>query len=87
MKKFEPILDAYELAEGSIVKGKDQDELFQLGAYDADKKGYDAYSYQDGVRFDDFMVVITESELMDNYLVSKRDDEEEAEGGMLSDNV
>ena len=74
-KNFQPIEDAYELSEGSIVKGKEQEELFQLGEYDADKKGYTAYPYENGERFGDFSVLITESELMDNYLI-----ETDAEG-------
>ena len=71
MKKenFEPINDAYQLEEGSIIKGKEQDELFELGSYDANKKGYAAYPYEDGVKFDDFTIVIPEGELMDNYLI------------------
>ena len=86
---FEAIDDAYELSEGSIVKGKEQDELFQLGEYDADKKGYTAFPYENGQRMDDFTVLITESELMDNYLVEKEkgDDEEASDEGMLSDSI
>jgi hypothetical protein len=88
-RNFVPIDDAYELTEGAIIKGKDQDELFQLGPYDPDKKAYDATPYEDGNNFSDFTVVITEGELMDNYLIEskKGDDEEAAEGGMLSDSV
>jgi len=66
---FETISDAYQLAEGSIIKEKDQEELFELGEYDADKKGYTVFPYEDGQRFDDFNLVISESELMDNYLI------------------
>jgi hypothetical protein len=89
-KNFQPIDDAYELSEGSIVKGKDQEELFQLGEYDADKKGYTAYAYENGERFGDFSVLITESELMDNYLLQSRGEEESqgekaAEDDKLSD--
>jgi len=80
---FEPIDDAYELSEGAIVKGKDQDELFQLGEYDAEKKGYMAYPYENGERFGDFSVLITESELMDNYLVQSKS--EEPESGQATD--
>jgi len=88
-RHFEPIDDAYELTEGAIIKGKDQDELFQLGPYDPDKKAYDATPYQDGMSFSDFTVVITEDELMDNYLIEskKGDDEEAADDGMLSDSL
>ncbi|HEY4194460.1 MAG TPA: hypothetical protein VGM63_02935 [Mucilaginibacter sp.] len=86
MKNFEIISDAYQLAEGSIIKEKDQDELFELGVYDADKKGYAVFPFEDGVRFDDFTMVISESELMDNYLVEKGDDEV-AGDPLLSDSL
>lgn len=88
-RTFAPIADAYQLTEGAIIKGRDQDELFQIGPYDPDKKAYDATPYQDGTSFSDFTVLITEDELMDNYLIEskKGDDEEAAEGGMLSDSV
>jgi hypothetical protein len=87
MKKFETILDAYQLAEGSIIKEKDQDEIFELGAYDADKKGYAVFPFEDGIRFEDFTMVISESELMDNYLIEskKGEDEGDTDGPMLSD--
>ncbi|MBS1524698.1 MAG: hypothetical protein JST19_03550 [Bacteroidetes bacterium] len=89
MKKFEPIDDAYELAEGSIIKGKQQDELFQLGEYDPDKKGYTAYAYEKGRRMDDFTVLITESELMDNYLIetAKGDDGDTPNEDLLADSI
>ena len=72
---FETINDAYQLAEGSIIKEKDQEELFELGEYDADKKGYTVFPYEDGQRFDDFNLVISESELMDNYLIKSSDED------------
>jgi hypothetical protein len=72
---FETISDAYQLAEGSIIKEKDQEELFELGEYDADKKGYTVFPYEDGQRFDDFNLVISESELMDNYLIKSSDED------------
>jgi hypothetical protein len=90
-KKFQQIEDAYELSEGSIVKGKAQEELFQLGDYDADKKAYTAHPYENGERFGDFTVLISESELMDNYLVESGDEESEseqaAEDDTLSDSI
>ena len=70
-KNFETISDAYQLAEGSIIKEKDQEELFELGEYDADKKGYVVFPFEEGVRFDDFSILVTENELMDNYLIEK----------------
>ncbi len=86
-ENFEPILDAYQLAEGSIIKGKEQEELFQLGEYDAEKKAYSAYPYEDGQRFDDFDVLITEDELMDNYLVETKKDDESSEDPLISDSI
>ncbi|MGN6637644.1 MAG: hypothetical protein ACTHJ8_01940 [Mucilaginibacter sp.] len=86
---FEPIVDAYQLTEGSVVKGKEQEELFQLGEYDEEKKGYTAYPYDNGQRMEDFPVLITETELMDNYLIESQenDDEEASDDGMLSDSI
>jgi len=84
-KNFEPILDAYQLTEGSIVKEKDHDEIFEIGVYDAEKRGYTAFPFEDGIRFDDFTMVISESELMDNYLIESKKDDEKAEHDLLSD--
>jgi hypothetical protein len=86
-KNFEPILDAYQLAEGSIVKEKDQDEIFEIGVYDAEKKGYTVFPFEDGVRFEDFTMVISESELMDNYLVESKNGDNETDDELLSDDV
>lgn len=86
-KNFEPILDAYQLTEGSIVKEKDQDEIFEIGVYDAEKKGYTAFPFEDGIRFEDFTMVISESELMDNYLVESKKDADNSEDELLSDDV
>ena|ERR1700742_1519535 len=76
-ENFEIISDAYQLAEGSIIKEKDQEELFELGEYDADKKGYVVFPFEAGVRFDDFNMVISESKLMDNYLIEKEKGEDD----------
>lgn len=84
-KNFETINDAYQLAEGSIIKEKEQDELFELGEYDADKKGYTVFPFEDGVRFDDFNMVISESELMDNYLIETEKDENNPADGPLTE--
>jgi hypothetical protein len=86
---FEPINDAYQLAEGVIIKGKGQEEQFELGNYDAEKKGYMAYPYENGARFNDFGVLITETELMDNYLIENRktDDEQASDDNILSDSI
>ncbi len=66
---FEHITDAYQLVTGAKIKGKDYDEIFELGAYDASKRGYILYAFEDGVRFDDFNVVISEAELKNHYLI------------------
>ena len=86
---FQPIRDAYQLSEGSIVKGRNQEEVFELGSYDVDKKGYLAFPYEKGARFSDFGVLVTESELMDNYLIqmSKPDEDESGERNLLSDAI
>jgi len=86
-KNFEPILDAYQLTEGSIVKEKDQDEIFEIGVYDAEKKGYTVFPFEDGIRFEDFTMVISENELMDNYLIESKKTDSDTEDEMLSDDV
>jgi hypothetical protein len=85
---FESIIDAYQLTEGSIIKEKDQVELFEVGEYDADKKGYTVFPFEDGVKMDDFSLLISESELMDNYLIeTKKDDGESDDEPLLSDSI
>ena len=74
------MLDAYQLVEGAVIKGKDQDELFEVGSYDPEKKGYTVYPYQDGARFDDFNILVTEDELMDNYLIESKEDADQDPG-------
>jgi hypothetical protein len=66
---FDLIKDAYQLVKGAKIKSKNYDEIFELGTYDADKRGYTIYPFEDGVRFDDFSVIVKEKELMNNYLV------------------
>ena len=66
---FENITDAYQLVIGAKIKGKNYDEVFELGSYDANKRGYILYAFEDGVRFDDFNVVISEKELKNHYLI------------------
>lgn len=66
---FENITDAYQLVTGAKIKGKNYDEIFELGTYDASKRGYILYAFEDGVRFDDFNVVISETELKNHYLI------------------
>jgi len=66
---FENITDAYQLVSGARIKGKKQDEIFELGAYDANKRGYTVFPYEEGMKFNDFSVVIAEKELKNNYLI------------------
>ncbi len=40
---FTEIKDAYQLIDGAKIKGKKYDEIFELGAYDASKRGYTLY--------------------------------------------
>ena len=63
------ITDAYQLVEGAKIRGKKQDEIFELGAYDPMKRGYVVYPFEEGVKFDDFCVLMSEKELMTNYLI------------------
>jgi hypothetical protein len=85
---FETILDAYQLAEGSIIKEKDQEELFELGGYDADKKGYNVFPFEDGVRLDDFDMIVSESELMDNYLIeTEKGENDPTDDPLISDSL
>jgi hypothetical protein len=66
---FEYITDAYQLVQGAKIKGKRQDEIFELGAYDPNKRGYTVYPFEEGVKYDDFSVLMSEKELMNNYLI------------------
>lgn len=66
---FKEINDAYQLVEGAKIKGKKYDEIFELGAYDPNKRGYTLYPFEEGVRFEDFCVIVSERELKTNYLI------------------
>jgi hypothetical protein len=66
---FEQITDAYQLVEGAKIKGKKQDEIFELGGYDPNKRGYIVYPFEEGVKFNDFSVLMSEKELKGNYLI------------------
>ena len=66
---FAPILDAYQLVSGAKIQGKKQDEIFELGIYDALKRGYTLYPLEHGVKYDDFSVIISEKELKNNFLI------------------
>jgi hypothetical protein len=66
---FENISDAYQLVAGAKIKGKQQDEIFELGTYDALKRGYTLYPLDHGVRYDDFSVLVSERELKNNFMI------------------
>lgn len=64
---FNLIKDAYQLVTGARIKSKHEEEVFELGHYDPNKRGYTLYPYEDGVKFDDFSVIVSEKELMNHY--------------------
>jgi hypothetical protein len=66
---FQHITDAYQLVSGARIKSKYEDEIFELGDYDANKRGYMVYPYEEGLKFTDFSIVIAEKELKNNYLI------------------
>lgn len=66
---FENIFDAYQLVAGAKIKGKQQDETFELGIYDALKRGYTLYPLDNGIRYDDFSVLVSERELKNNFMI------------------
>jgi len=66
---FEYITDAYQLVQGAKIKGKKQEEIFELGTYDPNKRGYTVYPFEEGLKFNDFSVLMSEKELMTNYLI------------------
>ncbi|MBW4889512.1 hypothetical protein KXQ82_07290 [Mucilaginibacter sp. HMF5004] len=66
------INDAYQLVEGAKIRAKKYpEELFVLSSYDADKRGYLLYPFDEGRKFNDFGILITESELMYDYEIEK----------------
>lgn len=66
---FNHISDAYQLVQGAKIKAKTYDELFELGEYDANKRGYVVFPFEDGIMYTDFSMIISEKELMNNYLI------------------
>ncbi len=66
---FYSIKDAYQLVQGAKIKGKTQEELFELGSYDANKRGYTVYPFEDGIIYTDFCMIMSEKELMNNYMI------------------
>ena len=67
--QFAPIKDAYQLVQGAKIKGIKHEEVFELGSYDPNKRGYTIYPYDDGVTFSDFSVIVSEKELMTHYVI------------------
>ncbi|WP_158828392.1 hypothetical protein [Mucilaginibacter lacusdianchii] len=66
---FAPIKDAYQLVQGAKIKGIKHEEIFELGSYDPNKRGYTIYPYEDGVKFDDFSIIVSEKELKNHYVI------------------
>lgn len=66
---FNDIKDAYQLVQGAKIKGKTEEEIFELGEYDANKRGYIVYPFEDGIIYNDFSMIMTEKELMTNYMI------------------
>lgn len=67
--QFAPIKDAYQLVQGAKVKGMKHEEVFELGTYDPNKRGYTIYPYEDGVKFTDFSIIVSEKELKTYYVI------------------
>ncbi|MEO6151086.1 MAG: hypothetical protein ABIN95_14010 [Mucilaginibacter sp.] len=40
-----------------------------MGHYDADKRGYTVFPYEEGMIYTDFSVLMSEKELKNNYLI------------------
>ena len=66
---FAPINDAYQLVQGAKIKGIKHEEIFELGNYDPNKRGYTVYPFEDGVKFDDFSIIVSEKELKNHYVI------------------
>jgi len=67
--QFAPIKDAYQLVQGAKIKGIRHEEIFELGSYDPNKRGYTVFPYEDGVKFDDFSIIVSEKELKNHYVI------------------
>jgi hypothetical protein len=71
---FITINDAYQLVEGAKIRAKKYpEELFVLNRYDADKRGYLIYPFDEGMQFNDFGVLVTENELRYDYEIQDFD--------------
>ena len=69
--EFAPIKDAYQLVQGAKIKGIKHEEVFEMGGYDPNKRGYTIYPFEDGVKFNDFSVIVSEKELMAHYVIER----------------
>jgi len=71
---FITINDAYQLVEGAKIRAKKYpEELFILSRYDADKRGYLIYPFDEGTQYNDFGVLVTENELREDYEIQDFD--------------
>ena len=67
------ISDAYQLVEGAKIRAKKYpEELFVLDSYDADKRRYKLYPFDEGTQFNDFGVFVSENELMYDYEIEAK---------------
>ncbi|GAB3935463.1 hypothetical protein [Mucilaginibacter myungsuensis] len=66
---FEDIRDAYQLVQGAKLKSKADDEIYELGEYDANKRGYVVFPFEDGILYTDFSMIMAEKEMMMNYMI------------------
>ncbi len=67
------INDAYQLVEGAKIRAKKYpEEVFVLDRYDANKRGYLIYPFDEGMQFNDFGVVVSENELRYDYEIEAK---------------
>ncbi|MBS7563146.1 hypothetical protein KHS38_01900 [Mucilaginibacter sp. Bleaf8] len=66
---FAPIKDAYQLVQGAKIKSIKYEEVFELGSYDPNKRGYTVYPFENGVKFTDFSIIVSEKELKNHYVI------------------
>lgn len=66
---FAPIKDAYQLVQGAKIKSIKHEEVFELGSYDPNKRGYTIYPFENGVKFNDFSIIVSEKELKNHYVI------------------
>jgi len=66
---FNDIKDAYQLVQGAKIKSKTDEEIYELGEYDANKRGYVVYPFEAGVIYTDFSMIVKEKELLNNFAI------------------